>query len=92
MWLELKDVVRRFGRLSAVNGLSFELERGAIGCLLGPSGCGKTTALRCIAGFEPIDEGTIRAQDRVLSRPGSVLPPEERRVGMVFKISPCSRI
>jgi iron(III) transport system ATP-binding protein len=85
MWLELKDVVRRFGRLSAVNGLSFELERGAIGCLLGPSGCGKTTALRCIAGFEPIDEGTIRAQDRVLSRPGSVLPPEERRVGMVFQ-------
>ncbi len=85
MWLELKDVVRTFGARSAVNGLSFQLERGAIGCLLGPSGCGKTTALRCIAGFEPIDAGTIRAQGGVLAERGLSVPPERRRIGMVFQ-------
>lgn len=85
MWLELNEVIRRFGVRSAVNGLSFELERGAIGCLLGPSGCGKTTALRCIAGFEPIDGGTIRAQGLVLAQRGKSLPPERRHIGMVFQ-------
>ncbi len=85
MWLELIDVVRTFGARSAVNGLSFELERGAIGCLLGPSGCGKTTALRCIAGFESIDGGTIRAQGTVLAQRGRSLAPERRHIGMVFQ-------
>jgi iron(III) transport system ATP-binding protein len=61
------------------------LPKGAIGCLLGPSGCGKTTALRCIAGFEPVDAGTIRAHGRVLSRPGFVAAPESREIGMVFQ-------
>src|SRR5690606_31636006 len=85
MWLELIDVVRTFGTRSAVNGLSFELERGAIGCLLGPSGCGKTTALRCIAGFESIDGGTIRAQGTVLAQRDRSLAPERRHIGMVFQ-------
>src|SRR5512138_738656 len=85
MWLELIDVARTFGTRAAVNGLSFQLERGAIGCLLGPSGCGKTTALRCIAGFESIDAGTIRAQGTVLAQPGRSLPPERRHIGMVFQ-------
>ena len=69
MWLELQDVARRFGARSAVSGLTFRLPKGSIGCLLGPSGCGKTTALRCIAGFEPVDAGSIRAHGRVLSTP-----------------------
>jgi iron(III) transport system ATP-binding protein len=85
MWLELKDVVRKFGQRSAVNGLSLRLAKGSIGCLLGPSGCGKTTALRAIAGFEPIDAGTIRAHGRVLSEPGFTTSPEQRRIGMVFQ-------
>jgi len=57
MWLELRDAVRRFGDRGALDGVSFGLEEGEIGCLLGPSGCGKTTALRCIAGFETLDAG-----------------------------------
>jgi iron(III) transport system ATP-binding protein len=85
MWLELIDVARYFGARRAVDGLSLRLERGSIGCLLGPSGCGKTTALRCIAGFEPVDRGTIRAHERMLSQPGRVVPPETRRIGMVFQ-------
>jgi iron(III) transport system ATP-binding protein len=85
MLLELHDVVRRFGDRAAVDGISFELARGTIACLLGPSGCGKTTALRCIAGFEPVDRGTIRAQGRTLAQPGLAVPPEQRRIGMVFQ-------
>jgi iron(III) transport system ATP-binding protein len=85
MWLELDNVRRHFGARKAVDGLTFGLERGEIGCLLGPSGCGKTTALRCIAGFEPLTAGEIRAHGRVLSRPGATEPPETRRIGMVFQ-------
>jgi len=85
MWLELENVVRRFGERSAVNGLSMRLAKGSIGCLLGPSGCGKTTALRCIAGFEPVAVGVIRAHGRVLASENFQSPPESRQIGMVFQ-------
>ncbi|MBL8265753.1 ABC transporter ATP-binding protein [Steroidobacter sp.] len=85
MWLELDNVVRRFGQRSAVNGLSIRLAKGSIGCLLGPSGCGKTTALRCIAGFEPVDAGVISAHGRVLASQDHQSPPESRQIGMVFQ-------
>jgi iron(III) transport system ATP-binding protein len=85
MWLELRAVVRVFGTRRAVDGLSLQLAQGTIGCLLGPSGCGKTTALRCIAGFESIDGGVIRAQGRTLAEPGREVPPAERQIGMVFQ-------
>jgi iron(III) transport system ATP-binding protein len=85
MWLELDNVVRRFGARAAVNGLTFRLPKGSIGCLLGPSGCGKTTALRCVAGFERIDAGSIRAHGRDLSTPELHEAPERRQIGMVFQ-------
>jgi iron(III) transport system ATP-binding protein len=85
MWLELQDVARSFGPHRAVDGLSLQLARGSIGCLLGPSGCGKTTALRCIAGFEPVDRGSIRAHGRLLAQPGFALSPSGRQIGMVFQ-------
>jgi iron(III) transport system ATP-binding protein len=68
-----------------VEGVSFSLARGEIGCLLGPSGCGKTSLLRAIAGFEPLVGGEILLHGRSVSRPGSTLAPEKRRVGMVFQ-------
>ena len=85
MWLELQDVARRFGARAAVDGLTFRLPKGSIGCLLGPSGSGKTTALRCIAGFEQVDAGSIRAHGRLLSTPSFTEPPEHRQFGMVFQ-------
>ncbi len=85
MWLELQELVRIFGERRAVDGLSLRLPQGSIGCLLGPSGCGKTTALRCIAGFEPVDGGSIRAHGRLLAQPGFTMSPVERRIGMVFQ-------
>ncbi|MFA7605271.1 MAG: ABC transporter ATP-binding protein [Rhodocyclaceae bacterium] len=83
--LELKDVELSYGPHRVVSGFSLALERGSIGCLLGPSGCGKTTVLRCIAGFERVVTGQIRLDDRVVSSQGLYLPPEQRRIGMVFQ-------
>src|SRR5690606_29069503 len=68
-----------------VDGLSLALGRGAIGCLLGPSGCGKTTVLRAIAGFEPVQAGSVVLDGAVLSSPGTTVPPERRGIGMMFQ-------
>ena len=68
-----------------VRGLSFTLARGAIGCLLGPSGCGKTTVLRCIAGFEPVRRARSCSTARSCPGRGRAVPPEKRRIGMVFQ-------
>lgn len=83
--LILDSVSQSYASRQIIANLSFTLPRGAIGCLLGPSGCGKTTALRCIAGFEPIQSGTIRIGGEVVSRPERMLAAEKRRVGMVFQ-------
>lgn len=83
--LELQQVSINYGRYPAVNGVSFTLGAGQIGCLLGPSGCGKTTLLRAIAGFEPLTAGEIQLHGRRVSSPGTTLAPEKRRVGMVFQ-------
>lgn len=65
--------------------LSFSVDEGEIGCLLGPSGCGKTTILRLIAGFERPAHGEIRVRDKLLADINLSLPPEARRVGVVFQ-------
>jgi len=85
MLLEVEGLRHSYGDHEVVRGLAFSLRHGAIGCLLGPSGCGKTTVLRCIAGFEPVQEGVIRIAGRVVSAPGNTVAPERRRVGMVFQ-------
>ena len=65
--------------------ISLQVETGTVVCLLGPSGCGKTTLLRLVAGFEEPDAGEIYLIKRLVSRPGLVVPPEQRHVGMVFQ-------
>jgi branched-chain amino acid transport system ATP-binding protein len=57
--LDAKGVTKRFGGLVAVNNLDFSMDEGAIVSVIGPNGAGKTTFFNCIAGFYPIDEGTI---------------------------------
>jgi iron(III) transport system ATP-binding protein len=83
--LEIERIDVRYGAVPVVQDVSCQLGQGRIGCLLGPSGCGKTTVLRAIAGFEPVTAGEIRLGGRVVSRPGWVVPPERRQVGMVFQ-------
>ena len=83
--LELSHVSHSYGARTVLNDISFQLGDGVIACLLGESGCGKTTALRCIAGFEQIADGQIAINGDVVSRPGHQMPPELRRIGMVFQ-------
>jgi iron(III) transport system ATP-binding protein len=76
---------RHFGTTRAVDAVTLEIVDGEFFALLGPSGCGKTTLLRMVAGFETPDAGTVRLGDQVVGRPGFALPPEKRRIGMVFQ-------
>jgi iron(III) transport system ATP-binding protein len=68
-----------------LRNISLQVETGSVVCLLGPSGCGKTTLLRLVAGFEEPDAGEIYLIKRLVSRPGLVVPPEQRHIGMVFQ-------
>jgi iron(III) transport system ATP-binding protein len=83
--LALNDIVCRYDDRLAVDGLSLHVGTGSIACLLGPSGCGKTTVLRAIAGFHPLSAGDIWINGSAVSQPGFTLPPEKRRLGMVFQ-------
>jgi iron(III) transport system ATP-binding protein len=85
MWLTVEGIEQAYGDNKVLQDLSFRIPAGSIGCLLGPSGCGKTTALRCIAGFESVRKGRILVNGEVLSKPGFVVPPEKRGLGMVFQ-------
>src|SRR5689334_17811029 len=83
--LVLKNVARRYGNVDAVADFSLELASGEFVSLLGPSGCGKTTTLRMIAGFVPPTAGTIAMDGQQISSPSSVVPPEKRRMSMIFQ-------
>ena len=83
--LVLKNVARRYGAVDAVADFSLELVPGEFVSLLGPSGCGKTTTLRMIAGFMPPSVGTIEMDGQQISSPSSVVPPERRRMSMIFQ-------
>ncbi len=85
--LEFRQVVKRFGSTSAVDGVSFTVQSGEIFTLLGPSGCGKTTTLRLIAGLEEPDDGEILIGGSTVAAPrrGLFVAPEKRRLGMVFQ-------
>jgi spermidine/putrescine transport system ATP-binding protein len=79
--LELRNVSRRFGNLTAVDDVSFSVDAGEFFTLLGPSGCGKTTILRMLAGFDAPDAGDILLDGASLAG----VPPEKRPVHTVFQ-------
>src|SRR3954452_3614394 len=79
--VEFRAVTKRFGALTAVDAVSFQVSKGEFLSLLGPSGCGKTTSLRMIAGFEQPDEGEI-----LIGGVDAVgTPPYKRNVNTVFQ-------
>jgi iron(III) transport system ATP-binding protein len=84
-WLQLSGIAVAYGRRAVVEDFSLTLPRGMVGCLLGPSGCGKTTVLRAIAGFEPLAAGEIRLDGALVGSARQQVPPEQRRIGMVFQ-------
>src|SRR4029079_12029175 len=79
--LEIRNVTRRFGDFTAVDGVSLGVEAGEFFALLGPSGCGKTTLLRLIAGVETPDAGRILIDGVEMN----AVPPYARPVNMMFQ-------
>ncbi len=87
MHVELSRVSVRYRgqERPAVDEVSLGLPDGSIGVLIGPSGCGKTTLLRAVAGLERASGGEVRLSGEVVESPQVHLPPEDRRIGMVFQ-------
>ena len=83
--LEIKNLVKRYGSVTAVDHINLTIHRGKLFSFLGPSGCGKTTTLRMIAGLETPTEGEILVNGEVLSDSRHVVLPEKRNMGMVFQ-------
>ena len=79
--ITIQDAVKRYGNDTIINGLSLQVNPGEFFTLLGPSGCGKTTLLRMIIGFNSIEGGTFRINDRVIND----IPTNKRNIGMVFQ-------
>ena len=79
--IRVANLVKRFGSVRAIDGVSFDVRKGEFVSLLGPSGCGKTTTLRCIGGYEHVDEGTIEIGGEVIND----VPVHRRDIGMVFQ-------
>jgi polar amino acid transport system ATP-binding protein len=83
--VEIRDVVKRYAGVEVLRGLSLEVERHQVVCLIGPSGCGKSTLLRCINGLEPIQGGEIRLHGDRVTGPGVDLDALRRDIGIVFQ-------
>ncbi len=84
--VEVKSLIKAYGKVRAVDGVSFVVPEGGITTMLGPSGCGKTTILRCIAGLETATSGEIVIGARtVFADRRDVVPVEARDLGMVFQ-------
>jgi iron(III) transport system ATP-binding protein len=84
-FVSCEGLSKAYGAVQAVSDFTLTIRAGEILALLGPSGCGKTTVLRSIAGFERPDAGRITIGEREVAGPGGFVPPEGRRIGMVFQ-------
>lgn len=80
-----EDITKRFGEVSALTGVSFEIGDGQALLVRGPSGSGKTTLLRIISGLETPDGGLVRIAGEVVTGPGVLVPPHRRGLAFVFQ-------
>jgi iron(III) transport system ATP-binding protein len=77
--LTVRGLCKAYGATHALRGVDLTVRSGALTAVLGPSGCGKTTLLRCVAGFERVDDGRILLAGRTVT----TLPPHRRRIAVV---------
>lgn len=83
--IRARSLTKHYGDAVALDEFSLDVWSGGFLTLVGPSGCGKTTALRVIAGFEAPESGTVEIRGRQVVGPDTMLPPDRRKVGMVFQ-------
>jgi len=83
--VSVRDLLKKYGDIVAVDEITVDFEKGTLTTLLGPSGCGKTTTLRCIAGLERPDKGVVTIGDSTVFSQDVNVPPEKRMVGIVFQ-------
>jgi polar amino acid transport system ATP-binding protein len=83
--LDYDSVWKRFGDFTALAGVSMQVRRGQVVCLIGPSGSGKSTLLRCTNGLELLDDGEIRLQGQPIPRDPRGIRAVRQRMGMVFQ-------
>ncbi|MCH2631954.1 MAG: ABC transporter ATP-binding protein, partial [Nisaea sp.] len=83
--LKVEDAYFAISGTPIIEGVSFEITKGEIACLLGPSGSGKTSILRLIAGLEALDRGNIFIGDQLVSNKQHNLSPNKRGIGFLFQ-------
>src|SRR5256885_3857846 len=83
--VRLADVHKSFGGVVVLKGISFEVAKGEVVCIIGPSGSGKSTLLRCINALVPIDGGSILVEGQEVNDPKLDKLALRRKVGMVFQ-------
>ena len=83
--LRLMDVHKSFGAVEVLKGVSFDVAKGEVICIIGPSGSGKSTILRCINALVPIDSGSILVEGQEVNDPKLDKLALRRKVGMVFQ-------
>jgi iron(III) transport system ATP-binding protein len=83
--ISLRRITKSFGKTRVLEGVDLEVAQGEVVALLGPSGCGKSTLVRIVAGLEQADQGEVWLGQRQVDGGGASVPPEGRRLGMVFQ-------
>jgi polar amino acid transport system ATP-binding protein len=83
--VSLRDVRKSFGQVKVLDGVSFDVARGEVVCIIGPSGAGKSTLIRCINALIPIDSGSIVVDGIEVNAPKLDLLALRRKVGIVFQ-------
>lgn len=83
--LEVMQLEQCFGSVRALHQVSFSMQQGEVICILGPSGCGKSTLLQLIAGLQTPSSGEIYIENQLVASSQHAMPPEKRRINMVFQ-------
>ena len=83
--IEIENLRKSYGKVAALQGVTFEVSSGEVLAVVGPSGCGKTTLLRLVAGLESPDEGRVLIGGVEASTPGRMIAPHRRALSLIFQ-------